>query len=164
MQTPMLPTGYRPDFAERACRLCKAGMTDDEIACQFEIPLATLLEWKDSNPDFAEALRQGRGFADGDTADGLHRSTVGASHPAVQIFMPSGATEPVYAPYTRHYPPNPRACEFWLINRRPQNWRAKVEAKPAPSDDTSSYSDAQLTQLLGQETGIRPAQPAGGAP
>lgn len=163
MQTIMLPASYRPDFAERACRLCKAGLTLDEIAAQFEIPLATLFEWKDSIPDFAEALRNGGAFADGDAADGLHRLTVGPSHPAVQIFMPSGATEPVYAPYLRHYPPVPRSCEFWLINRRPQNWQAKVEAKPAPSDDTKQYTDAELTRIIGQETGVRPAGPAGGA-
>ena len=41
--------------------------------------------------------------------------------------MPANATEPVFAPYTRHYPPDTQAAWRWLRNRQPTWWRDKVK-------------------------------------
>src|SRR5205814_1037760 len=41
---------------------------------------------------------------------------------AVKVFLPSGTTEPIYAPYTERYAPDTTACIFWLKNRRPDLW------------------------------------------
>src|ERR1700704_6599650 len=49
------------------------------------------------------------------------------SHTAVKIFLPSGASEPVYAPYTQHYPPDTKAALRWLMNRQPALWRDRQE-------------------------------------
>ena len=53
----------------------------------------------------------------------LYHKAIGYSYDAVKIFMPAGATEPVYAPYREHVPPDTTACIFWLKNRRQQEWR-----------------------------------------
>ena len=41
--------------------------------------------------------------------------------------MPAGASEPVYAPYTKHYPPDTKAALRWLRNRQPDVWRDRQE-------------------------------------
>jgi hypothetical protein len=41
--------------------------------------------------------------------------------------MPAGASEPVYAPYTQHYPPDTKAALRWLMNRQPALWRDRQE-------------------------------------
>jgi hypothetical protein len=45
------------------------------------------------------------------------------NYEAVKIFMPAGRSEPVYAPYIEHVPPDTTAGIFWLKNRDPQHWR-----------------------------------------
>ena len=57
----------------------------------------------------------------------LYRRACGYSHPAVKIFIPSGASEPVYAPYTKHYPPDTKGALRWLMNRQPALWRDRQE-------------------------------------
>jgi len=51
----------------------------------------------------------------------------------VKIFMPSGASEPVYAPYTKHYPPDTKAALRWLMNRQPAVWRDRQEVNMTDS-------------------------------
>jgi hypothetical protein len=165
--TPCGPAAaYQPHFADKARNLCKLGLTDDELAFTFRIPLATLLEWQDSVPEFANAVWEGRLLADGQAADGLHRRAVGASHDAVRIFFPAGADtaeQAVKVPYTRHYPPETPACKFWLINRRPENWSDKVHIEtPAHDDDTDNLTDAELAAIATGQGGRRSVVPTGG--
>jgi hypothetical protein len=69
----------------------------------------------------------------------------GYSHPAVKIFMPAGASEPVYAPYTQHYPPDANAALRWLMNRQPERWRDRRNM-----DHTGSV-DVRLMQMTPDE-------------
>jgi hypothetical protein len=48
---------------------------------------------------------------------------VGYNYESVKIFMPAGRSQPVYAKYIEHMPPDVTACIFWLKNRDPQHWR-----------------------------------------
>src|SRR4051812_47469279 len=62
------------------------------------------------------------------------RREIGADFvPAVKIFMPPGATEPVYAPYVEHLPPDVGAAKLWLLNRQPNRWREKREIEVSGS-------------------------------
>jgi hypothetical protein len=45
----------------------------------------------------------------------------------VKIFMPAGATEPVYAPYKEFVPPDTTALSIWLRNRHSDKWRDRIE-------------------------------------
>jgi hypothetical protein len=57
----------------------------------------------------------------------LYNRACGYSHKAVKIFTPAGASEPVYAPYIEHYPPDTQAASLWLRNRQKAKWRDRVE-------------------------------------
>ncbi len=58
-------------------------------------------------------------------AESLYRRGLGYEHLATKIFMPAGATEPVYAPYVEHYPPDTNAALGWLSRRQPALWKER---------------------------------------
>ena len=114
---------YQPGFAKQTEKLCKLGATDQEIADFFEVRVSTIGNWKNDYPEFLEALKTGKAEPDERVTRSLYHKAIGYSYDAVKIFMPAGATEPVYAPYREHVPPDTTACIFWLKNRRQQEWR-----------------------------------------
>src|SRR5947207_12456927 len=117
------PTLYREEYTEQALKLCRLGATDRELADFFDVHVDTIEAWKGAHPEFSYALKEGKAKADAEVADKLFRRATDYSHEAVKVFLPSGTTEPIYAPYTKRYAPDTTACIFWLKNRRPDLWR-----------------------------------------
>lgn len=119
------PSSFKPEYVAQAEKLSRLGATDREIAEFFEVTERTLYRWQHSYPEFCHALKVGKEPADDRVEKSLYRRATGYSFDAVKIFMPSGAKEPVHAPYVEHVPPDTTACIFWLKNRRPAAWREK---------------------------------------
>src|SRR6266571_5055811 len=141
------PSGYRPELAERAYRMSLLGLTDQQLADFLGISCETLYAWKLSYPEFRESITRGKIEADAHVAEALYRRACGYSHPAVKIFMPSGASEPIYAPYTKHYPPDTKAALRWLMNRQPGKWRDQQDVNV-----TGSIAQ-RLAQMTPEERG-----------
>jgi hypothetical protein len=53
----------------------------------------------------------------------LYQRAVGYNYTAVKIFMPANRSQPVYAEYTEHVPPDVTAGIYWTKNRMPERWR-----------------------------------------
>ena len=121
------PSSYREEYAEQAHKLCLLGATDVEMAGFFCVSEQTLNAWKHAHPAFLESITRGKMVADANVAERMYQRAMGYSHEAVKIFMPAGASEPVYAPYTEHYPPDTPAASLWLRNRQSGKWRDRVE-------------------------------------
>lgn len=140
-------------IAEAACRM---GATDQELADMFSVSVRTIYNWRNSKPEFAEALKAGKAEADDRVERSLFQQAVGYEQDEVKIFMPAGAESPVYAPYRAKVAPNVTAAIFWLKNRRREDWRDKVDHGHEGPDggpvqvafDTSRLSDAALQELL----------------
>lgn len=119
---------YLPDSTpDTIFRLCLLGTTDQEIMAVMRISRATWDDWKHRHIDVRDAINRGRITADADVAHSLYQAAIGYQHSAVKIFMPAGATEPVYAPYIEHYPPSVQAGSLWLRNRQTDRWRERRE-------------------------------------
>ncbi|MFZ4539930.1 hypothetical protein [Propionivibrio sp.] len=121
------PTKYKPEFAERAYKLCLLGMTDSELANHFEVCESTIYEWKNGFPEFSESLTSGKEDADGNVARSLYQRATGYSHPDVSVNVVNG--EVILTNLTKHYPPETGAAKLWLINRQPRKWKDRVEIK-----------------------------------
>lgn len=119
------PTVYKDTYAKQAGKLCKLGATDQDLAAFFEVSLRTIANWKAQHSEFLHALKAGKEEADARVERSLFHRAVGYEQEAVKIFMPAGASEPVYAPYTERIAPDTTAAIFWLKNRRPEEWREK---------------------------------------
>jgi len=121
------------------------GLTDQQLADFLGISCETFYAWKLSYPEFRESITRGKIQADAHVAEALYRRACGYSHPAVKIFMPSGASEPVSVPYTQHYPPDTKAALRWLMNRQPALWRDRQEV------DVAGSLEHRLSQMTPEE-------------
>lgn len=120
------PPKYRAEFVDVARRLTQVlGSTDREVAAFLGIDDSTLYRWKHTHPEFCEALKTGKDVSDDRVEHSLYRRAVGYSHDAVKVFNNNG--ESLVVPYTEHYPPDTTAAIFWLKNRRPAEWRERIE-------------------------------------
>ncbi len=118
------PSKYRPCFDEMAKNLAEHGMIGKEIAHLFGISLRTLADWKTRHKSFADAIKKGNAIADGRVAMALYRRAVGYSHEGdIHVSVYQGQVS--QTPLTKHYPPDTKACIFWLKNRQPKLWRDK---------------------------------------
>lgn len=139
------PGIYNEHTPELARRLALVGLTDEEMAKVFEVEVRTIYRWDNEHPEFRQARSRAGAFADGAVASRLYHRAVGYSQESVKIFMPAGAEEPVYAPYTEHFPPDTQAATWWLKNRQKDKWKDKsevdwtgrMEIGPVPYDPES---------------------------
>lgn len=122
------PSKYKPEFAQQAAKLCALGATDQEIADFFEVTARTIYRWKADFDEFCQALKAGKDVADERVERSLYQKAIGYEQDEVKIFMPANAAAPVYAPYRAKIAPDTTAAIFWLKNRRPAEWREKVES------------------------------------
>jgi hypothetical protein len=122
------PGEYDPEYHPAAAfRFHLLGLTDKELASGFGIDERKIYEWDEKYPEFRQSRARGKEPADANVAERLYKRAIGYSHESVKIFMPAGAEEPVYAPFTEHYPPDTQAISWWLKNRQGKRWKEKSE-------------------------------------
>ena len=80
------------------------GLTDEQIAKNIGINIATLYDWKKKYPEISESLKKGKEVVDYQVENALLSSALDG---------------------------NTTAQIFWLKNRRPDKWRDKVDSKVA---------------------------------
>lgn len=120
------PTAYKPEYDRMAFRHCLLGATDEQLADLFDVAVATIYNWKNEHPSFLEAIKAAKDDADAKVIEALYKRATGFEYnKAVKIFMPAGAEEPVYAPYTEYFAPDTAAAFIWLKNRR--SWKNEPE-------------------------------------
>lgn len=119
------PTDFKPEFIEQAKKLCVLGATDIEIADFFEVDVRTIYRWKATNEEFCHALKAAKVEADERVERSLFARAIGYEHDEVDIRVVNG--EIVQTMVRKYYPPDTTAGIFWMKNRRPAEWRDKVE-------------------------------------
>lgn len=127
------PTKYKPEFVGQAAKLCQLGATDLEIADFFEVDVRSLYRWKGEHPEFCQALKVAKEVADERVERSLFARANGYEHDEVDIRVINGTV--VQTPIRKFYPPDTTAAIFWLKNRRPAEWREKIETALSGSVD-----------------------------
>lgn len=125
MSTRGRPTKFKAEYVDQAKKLCQLGATDLEIADFFEVDVRTLYRWKGEHDKFCQALKVGKAVADERVERSLFARANGYEHDEVDIRVVG--QEIVQTPIRKFYPPDTTACIFWLKNRRPEEWRDKVQ-------------------------------------
>lgn len=148
------PTKYKKEFVEQAEKICALGATDFDLADFFGVSDRTIYRWSQAHPEFCQALKTGKAEADERVVNSLYRKAVGFEQEEVKIFMPAGASKPVYATYTAKHAPDTTAAIFWLKNRQPGEWRdAKQTELSGPNGgainvrDVDDLSDEELRRI-----------------
>ena len=134
---------------DQAYKLCLLNATDKDLADFFEITVETLNDWKLKFPSFSLSIKEGKEEADMKVGHALFQRAVGYTHKAVEIKVVSkegkhSGSEVVHVPVEKHYPPEIRAIQFWLMNRRRKEWTASPEVEkecdaPIVWNETKTY-------------------------
>lgn len=132
------PTKYKEEYAEQAYKLCLLGHTDEELAQFFEVHVSTIYQWKIDYPEFSDAIKNGKEFADVEVVRSLYKRATGMSLKK-QVVKGEGAIVEV----EDEIPPDTTAMIFWLKNRQPKKWRDKqvTEHEGGITVETKSMED-----------------------
>lgn len=132
------PSAYKAEYIEQVYKLALLGLKDTEIAKFFDVKEQTINNWKIKYPEFFESLKKGKLDADGEVVKSLYNRALGSKVTVQQaikvknVYYENGKkvseNEDVkVVDLVQEVPPDTTACIFWLKNRRPAEWRDKVE-------------------------------------
>lgn len=149
------PTEYRPEYIEIAAGMCLAGATDQEIADEIGVSVTTIYNWRAKHPQFLAACRYGKEQADERVERSLYQRAVGFEYPAVKISFDKEG-EPLFAEYREYYPPDSNAAKHWLNNRRPTEWREKIEQQVSGEIGIKSILVPERIATERSQTDVKP--------
>ena len=103
------------------------GLTDEQIAHNLGIGVATLYEYKNKYPEFVEALRRGKDDIDIEVENALLKRAMGYTYEEITRERDKDGNMVVTKRVTKEVLPDVTAQIFWLKNRRPDVWRDKQQ-------------------------------------
>jgi len=125
------PTEYDPErHPFLVMCLAREGLTEKEMAQKLGIGKTTLTRWKQEHPEFRASLNGSREEADLKVVDSLYRRAIGYEFEETEMVVTAKDGEEKPAKEKRvkkHVAPDVTACIFWLKNRRPAEWRDKLQ-------------------------------------
>ena len=98
------------------------GLTDEQIAKNMGIAPSTLYEWKKKSKEFSESLKKGKEVVDFEVENALLKRALGYEYEE-ETYENGILTKKV----KKQVPPDTTAQIFWLKNRKPNNWKDRVE-------------------------------------
>ncbi len=108
------------------------GLTDEQIAKNMGISRSTLAEWKKKYSDISDTLKKGKDVVDIEVENALLKKALGYSYKEttkeLSVDKETGESKLIVTKeVTKHIAPDTTAGIFWLKNRRPDEWRDRVQ-------------------------------------
>jgi len=125
----MIKTKYDDSFPLRALGLARQGLTDIQIAGELGISTSSFYAYQKRYPDFAEAVKEGKFPVDTEVENALLKKALGykRKETVLEDLIDRNTGEPVDTIKRkiaiREISPDTIAAKFWLMNRRPDQWR-----------------------------------------
>lgn len=131
------------------------GLNDDQVAHNIGITRKTLYEWQARFGEFRDAIKKGKAPVDYEVENALYKRATGYKVTLKKPIKVQTKTKIVgkgetseehieYADVEEYIPPDTTAQIFWLKNRKPKQWRDKVEQ---PQSGQSNELLASLYEL-----------------
>ena len=123
-----------PDNLLRIQGWARDGLTDEQIAKNMGINIATLYRWKKEHHEFCEVLKKTKEVVDREVENALLKSAKGydviETVEELRFNKKTGEYELRVTKRTkRHIPPSQVAQIFWLKNRKAKEWREHQEVE-----------------------------------
>lgn len=161
-RTPIYDPNTFPDMAYKFCLL---GATNEQLGKFFGVKTNTIDYWMSTHVPFFKAVHEGRDIADAEVAKSLHNRATGFTKRAVKIFCNPTTGNSEIIEYDEYHPPDTRACQYWLNNRRrhdPGKWvNAERKEISGPDGAPVSFQDTTLRDKQAAEARARLAALAG---
>ena len=100
----------------------RSGLTDEQIAKNIGINRTTLYDWKKKEVNIADALKKGKEVIDFEVENALLKRALGYEYEE-ETYENGILTKKV----KKQVAPDTTAQIFWLKNRKPNNWKDRVE-------------------------------------
>jgi len=156
------PSKYKPEYARVAQALCRLGATDAQLAEEFEVDVSTIWRWSCKHVEFHNALRVAKDLYDDTIERKLAQRAAGYTVEVEKVFCFQG--EIIRAVTKEYIPPDVGAAKFWLMNRRPSDWREATQRVEHGSpgdfdgmsnDELEAYIEAEAKALSETKSAVK---------
>lgn len=113
------------------------GLIDEQIAHNMGITTKTLYEWKNKYGEISEALKKGKEVIDRQVENALLKRALGYTYDET-TYEDGVETKRV----TKEVAPDTTAQIFWLKNRKPTEWRDKIEQQQTVTLQDDGFLEA----------------------
>nr|DAS65667.1 MAG TPA: terminase small subunit [Bacteriophage sp.] len=113
------------------------GLIDEQIAHNMGITTKTLYEWKNKYSEISEALKKGKEVIDRQVENALLKRALGYAYDET-TYEDGVETKRV----TKEVAPDTTAQIFWLKNRKPAEWRDKIEQQQTVTIQDDGFLEA----------------------
>ena len=127
------PSSFSEEKKILAKYLYEHGKTDRQVAEVLEVTTQTIGNWKKQFPDFFASLKEWKELCDGEVEATLYERAMGYSCPETKVFLTKTGEIKEHT-VIKHYAPDVTAQIFWLKNRKPKQWRDKVNVEHGSDD------------------------------
>ena len=133
------------------------GLTDEQIAHNMGINIATLYAWKNKYSDICEALKKGKDVVDTLVENALLKRALGYTYTETtreRVFNPETGKAGIVTTkeVVKEVIPDTTAQIFWLKNRRPDKWRdvkkLDVDGQLKTNNPFSDLTTEELRELI----------------
>ena len=113
------------------------GLIDEQIAHNMGITTKTLYEWKNKYGEISEALKKGKEVIDRQVENALLKRALGYAYDET-TYEDGVETKRVI----KEVAPDTTAQIFWLKNRKPAEWRDKIEQQQTVTIQDDGFLEA----------------------
>ena len=113
------------------------GLIDEQIAHNMGITTKTLYEWKNKYGEISEALKKGKEVIDRQVENALLKRALGYTYDET-TYEDGVETKRV----KKEVAPDTTAQIFWLKNRKPAEWRDKIEQQQTVTIQDDGFLEA----------------------
>lgn len=125
------------------------GLTNEQIAHNIGISTTTLYDWCNNYPNFSDALKKGKEVVDREVENALLKRALGYCYEETTRETDETGQLVVTKIVTKEVVPDTTAQIFWLKNRKPKEWRDKVEqVTTSKVVDMSKFSTDEIKAML----------------
>lgn len=138
------PTAFKIEYLSAIYKLCELGATDSDLADAFGVTRGTINNWKKKHPEVFIHIKSGKDDANEKVKMSLYNRAIGMSVKETKLASFEGEFTDSKQ-ITKNYLPDVTACEIWLINRDPENWKSRNADRA--TGDNDKMTDV-LTKLI----------------
>lgn len=115
------PTAFDEEKATKIVELFANGSTEAEVAEIIGVHENTIRNWKKSHQKFLWATKEAKEFADSLVEKSLFKRAIGMK------YYEEAVTKDGVIAIQKYAPPDAQSMKYWLNNRKPKQWRDRVE-------------------------------------
>jgi transcriptional regulator with XRE-family HTH domain len=148
------PKKYDPKVTPQLAKwMRRSGLTDEQMSKELGISVATIHNWKNKYPEFLESLKESKDFVDSLVEDCLLKRALGFDYEEVKMIAKkeeSGESKVTrIEKIKKKVVPDTTAQIFWLKNRKPGQWREKVETSGKHAESLAETLSKMADRLPG---------------